>query len=155
MFYAFQVYLVSLGINVALAFPLSLLVERPMMDLRAQCGCARKREASNFCGSTTSSKKGAGSSSSSSGGGGITSSSGVRSLGREQLKSGGGSFSTGSRVGSAHVLESPPHGHASVVGVPRKAHVLQGGGREGGGEVLFSGDMRQNYGVAPEDNPFR
>lgn len=152
MFCAFQVYLVSLGINLALAFPLSLLVERPMMDLRAQCGCARKREASNFCGSTTSSKKGAGSGSS---GSGITnSSSSSRSMGRGHLKSGGG-LSAASRVGSAHVLSSPSHGHASVVGVPRKAHVLQGSGREGGGEVLFSGDMRQNYGVAPEDNPFR
>ena len=153
MFYAFQVYLVSLGINLALAFPLSLLVERPMMDLRAQCGCARKREASNFCGSTTSSKKDAGSSSS---GSGITSSSisSSRSMGRGHLESGGG-LSTASRVGSAHVLSSPSHGHASVVEVPRNAHVLQGGGREGGGEVLFSGDMRQNYGVAPEDNPFR
>lgn len=75
-------------------------------------------------------------------------------MGRGPLKSGGG-LSTASQVSSTNVLSSPPRGHAPVVGVPLKAHVLQGGGREGGGEVLFSSDTRRNYGVAPTDNPFR
>jgi hypothetical protein len=147
----FQVYSVSLGINLALAFPFSLLVERPMMDLRAQCGCARKREASNFCGSTTSSKGGSKRSSS---GSGSTSNSSSRNIGSGQLKS-GSSLSSSHQV-SAYVLSSTSsQGQVSAVGVPRKVLVLQGGGREGGGEVLFSGHARQTYGAAPEDNPFR
>jgi hypothetical protein len=173
-------YFLSLGLNLLLAFPLSLLVEKPLGDLRHKWGCARKRgapptaaAAAAMAAATAASAAAGGGGGSGGGGGGgggggmgsaVGGGNGWRKFEEEVPR--GGQHSGGSQIsGSVAVgstLLAPPDGHAPVTVIPRRPLTLHQTYREGGGEVRV-GSYEEFYHPpssmggdnSNNDNPFR